>query len=126
MSKKILIKADNLSVEAELRSDSAVAEAIWDVLPFKGCVSRWEDRLFFSMPLSAFKPCSDLRVGEGDLGYWPVGNAFCIFLGEREASKREGSSVSVFGHLQGDLEGFKQLRHGEIVRVMKKLKKDVS
>lgn len=119
-----MIQADKFSAIAELKTDSEVAEAIWDTLPFKGRISRLRDRVFFSIPLSALKLKEDSSAGEGDLGYWPVGNAFCIFLGE---SEEESSAINVIGRLNGDLESFRELRHGETIRVRKKgLDEDVS
>jgi hypothetical protein len=43
-------------------------------------------------------------VQVGDLGYWPPGEAFCIFFGATPASTgweiRPASPVNVFGHLE--------------------------
>ena len=57
-----------------------------------------------------------LRVGEevveiGDLGYWPSGNAFCIFFGQTPMSRsgeiRPASAVNIIGKVQGDATQFK-------------------
>ena len=56
---------------------------------------------------------------KGDLGYWPVGNAFCIFFGRTPASRgdeiRPASPVNVFGRLEGDPTIFMGVRSGEKV-----------
>ena len=58
-------------------------------------------------------------VEKGDLGYWPPGNAFCIFFGRTPASRgdevRPASPVNVFGRWEGDPAIFKKVRSGEKV-----------
>jgi hypothetical protein len=58
-------------------------------------------------------------VKMGDLGYWPLGNAFCIFFGRTPASRgneiRPASPVNVFARVIGDPEVFKKVRSGERV-----------
>ena len=53
------------------------------------------------------------------MGYWPAGNAFCIFFGRTPASRgdeiRPASPVNVFGRLEGDPAIFKRVRSGEKV-----------
>jgi len=60
-------------------------------------------------------------VGMGDLGYWPPGNAFCIFFGPTPASRgdeiRPASPVNVFGRVVGDPKVFKKVRAGTAVRI---------
>jgi hypothetical protein len=47
---------------------------------------------------------ADVEVGE--LGYWPVGHAFCIFFGPTPVSSgakpRAASPVNIFGQIIGD------------------------
>jgi len=49
----------------------------------------------------------------GDLGYWPDGNAFCIFFGPTPMSQRDeirpASPVTVFGKVIGDARIFKKV-----------------
>ena len=46
----------------------------------------------------------------GELGYWPTGNAFCIFFGTTPASQtdeiRAASAVNIIGKVKGDLSRF--------------------
>ncbi|KPL15542.1 MAG: hypothetical protein AMJ93_16495 [Anaerolineae bacterium SM23_84] len=60
-------------------------------------------------------------VSLGDLGYWPAGNAFCIFFGPTPVSRgqeiRPASPVNVFGRVIGDPTEFKKVRDGETVTV---------
>jgi len=52
-------------------------------------------------------------VNIGDLGYWPDGNAFCIFFGPTPVSHgdeiRPASPVTVFGKVIGDATEFKRI-----------------
>ena len=79
--KKILIKAAEVVVEAELNK-SATAEAIWQALPIEGPANTWGEEIYFRIPVSQdLEPEASELVELGDLGYWPQGEAFCIFFG---------------------------------------------
>lgn len=110
--KKIHIKVGAIEAEAEL-NDTKTAQAIWETLPIKSHINLWGDEIYFSIPL-----CLELEVGQelvniGDLGYWPEGNAFCIFFGPTPASQgdeiRPASPVTVFGKVIGDVSIFKKV-----------------
>jgi hypothetical protein len=55
-------------------------------------------------------------VSIGDLGYWPEGDAFCIFFGRTPISRsgeiRPASPVNVFGRVLGDPKVFKSVADG--------------
>jgi hypothetical protein len=57
----------------------------------------------------------------GDLAYWPVGQAFCIFFGPTPVSTDERpraySPVNVLGTILGDSEALKSIKNQEIVRL---------
>ena len=80
----IRITAANISLEAELNS-SPTARQVWEALPIEGRANTWGDEIYFEIPVSAAQALdarADVAVGE--LGYWPVGRAFCIFFGRSE------------------------------------------
>ena len=58
----------------------------------------------------------------GNLGYWPVSSAFCIFFGPTPVSQGEEpraySPVNIFGKVVGDATTFKQAVAGSLVRVV--------
>jgi hypothetical protein len=60
-------------------------------------------------------------VEPGDLGYWPPGQAFCIFFGPTPASRgdeiRPASPVNIVGRVDGDPLVFKQVASGSRVRL---------
>ncbi len=120
--KKIVIKIEGLSVNAEL-NESKTAQKIWDALPITGSVNTWGDEIYFSIPANL--PLEDAKevVSEGDLGYWPPGSAFCIFFGLTPASQgdeiRPASPVNVFGRVTGDAKNFKKVNSGAKVTIEK-------
>ena len=99
----IKISSGNYSVNAELKA-TRTASTIFQNLPIKGKAQRWGDEIYFTIPIKVeleAEATDRLRVGE--LGYWPPGNAFCIFFGKTPASvdnePRAASKVNVFGKL---------------------------
>lgn len=112
MGKKIRILAGAIEATAEL-NDTRTAQAIWEALPIKGRVRLWGDEIYFSIPLSLKLETGQELVNIGDLGYWPDGNAFCIFFGPTPVSQgdkiRPASPVTVFGKIIGDATVFKKI-----------------
>jgi len=108
---KITITAGEVSLEAEL-NDSPTAQQIWDALPVTGSANVWGDEIYFEIPVTA-KQAPDARteVAVGELGYWPVGRAFCIFFGPTPVSTddrpRAYSPVNVIGRVLGDATQFR-------------------
>jgi len=115
MGKKIQISAGAIEAEAELNNTST-AQAIWEALPVKGRVNLWGDEIYFSIPLRLKLESGQELVSIGDLGYWPDGNAFCIFFGPTLVSQgdeiRPASPVTVFGKVIGDATIFKKAAAG--------------
>ena len=120
MGKKILITTGAIEAEAEL-NDTGTAQAIWEALPIKGRVSLWGDEIYFTIPLSLKLEAGQELVSIGDLGYWPDGNAFCIFFGPTPVSQRDeirpASPVTVFGKVIGDATIFKKVAAGTQITI---------
>ncbi len=115
MGNKIRIIAGTAEAEAEL-NDTKTAQAIWEALPIKGHINLWGDEIYFSIPLSLELESGQELVSLGDLGYWPEGDAFCIFFGPTPISQgdevRPASPVTVFGKVIGDATIFKKVATG--------------
>ena len=115
MGRRIRIRAGTTEAAAEL-NDTRTAQAIWEALPIKGHVNLWGDEIYFSIPLSLELEAGQELVNVGDLGYWPQGNAFCIFFGPTPVSLgdeiRPASPVTVFGKVIGDATIFRQVASG--------------
>jgi len=97
--------------------DSPSSQAIWDALPMAGFATRWGDEAYFSIPVDVpLESTSREVLAAGDLGYWPTGNAFCIFFGPTPLSQgneiRAASAVNVIGKMNGDLAPLQALRNG--------------
>jgi hypothetical protein len=127
MSADIKIVLEQGELPARL-DDSATAEAISEALPLEGTASRWGDEIYFTIPVQlpeAADARQDMEVGE--LGYWPVGAAFCIFFGPTPVSTgsapRAYSNVNAFGRIVADEATVKatlsRVRDGDRVRVVK-------
>jgi hypothetical protein len=112
MGKRILITAGKVEVQAELNS-TRTARAIWETLPIRGRVNLWGQEIYFSIPVGLMLEVRQDVVSIGDLGYWPDGNAFCIFFGPTPISQgpaiRPASPVTVFGKVIGDALVFKNV-----------------
>jgi hypothetical protein len=112
MGKRIRIVAGVVEEEADL-NNTATAQAIREALPLKGRARLWGDEIYFSIPVSLQLEAGQEVVSTGDLGYWPEGNAFCIFFGPTPVSRgdeiRPASPVTVFGKIMGDATVFKKV-----------------
>ena len=112
MGKTIRITAGEVETTAEL-NDTSTAQAIWEAMPVTGRVSLWGDEVYFSIPVELKLEAGKEVVNIGDLGYWPDGNAFCIFFGPTPVSQRDeirpASPVTVFGKVIGDARIFKKV-----------------
>jgi len=119
---KIMITVEDLKMYAEL-NNSETAKKIWEALPIKGNANTWGDEIYFSIPVKVGLENAKAVVLEGDLGYWPPGNAFCIFFGSTPASEgeeiRPASPVNIFGKIIGDPEVFKKVRSGAKIIIEK-------
>jgi hypothetical protein len=121
MARTIKIRAGGVEAHAEL-NESGTATAIWEALPITARASTWGDEIYFAIPVHRDEEQAQATVAVGDLGYWPPGNALCIFFGPTPASRSPGevrpaSPVNVFGKVQGDATRFKQVRSGETVTI---------
>jgi len=109
MPKDIIITAGKVTVEAQLY-DTPTVQSIVDKLPITAQAQRWGDEIYFSIPVTAQLENNSRDVLEiGELGYWPTGNAFCIFFGPTPASQgdeiRAASAVNIIGKIKSDWSG---------------------
>jgi len=121
MDRKIKIIAGPVAAEAVL-NDSPTAKQIWEALPIEARANTWGDEIYFAIPVKAPLEKSAQEVVEvGDLGYWPSGNAFCIFFGPTPMSRgnevRPASAVNMIGRVSGDAKAFKKVPSGAKIRI---------
>jgi hypothetical protein len=121
MAYRITITAGSVSMQAEL-NDSPTAQRIRESLPIIGQANTWGDEIYFEIPVRA-EQAADARadVEVGELGYWPVGRAFCIFFGPTPVSTgrqpRAASPVNIVGCVSGNAAAFRQVSPGDIVKL---------
>jgi hypothetical protein len=118
---KILIEFEKFSVQARL-NDSPTAQELLKQLPIEGQVNTWGEEIYFEIPVNMpQEPDAQEILSVGDLGYWPMGQAFCIFFGPTPVSTDERpraySPVNVLGTILGDSEALKSIKNQEIVRL---------
>lgn len=119
---KIRIEAGVVSLLAEL-NESDTAKRIYDLLPISGRANTWGDEIYFTIPVHIEQaPDAKQEVRIGDLGFWPAGDAFCIFFGATPVSNgdlpRAYSPVNVFGRILGDATEFRKVGNGDKVKVI--------
>ncbi len=116
MSTKIRIVLKHGEIGATLNG-SATAEAVRAALPLQGTINRWGDEIYFPIPVT-LEEAPDARqdMAVGELGYWPVGQAFCVFFGPTPVSTgplpRAYSNVNPFGRLEGEEATIRSLLSG--------------
>ncbi len=119
--RKTRIHAGTVATTATLL-ENETADAVWRALPLSAHGNRWGDEIYFEIPVQLSQAPDARDVLEvGELGYWPVGHAFCIFWGPTPASHgneiRAYSPVNVLGRLDGDPLVFQDLPGGIEIRI---------
>lgn len=118
---KIRIVVGSVTLDAEL-NETPTAKKVGDILPFRGEFNTWGDEIYFEIPVQAeLDESAKEEVSLGDLGYWPTGNAFCIFFGPTPMS-REGkiipaSAVNIIGRVLGDATQLKEVMDEKEIRL---------
>jgi hypothetical protein len=123
MAEKVAITVGDVVLEAEL-SDTDTARAVLDALPLEVTFSTWGDEIYFVIPVDrGLDETATTRVGVGDIGYWPTGNALAIFFGPTPMSTSDepvpASEVNVVGRVLGDATALRRVMSEGKVRVEK-------
>ena len=117
---QIKIEFENTSIDAVL-NNSETADKIKKILPLSNSVNTWGDEIYFSIGVNDGEIDSEEVVELGDLGYWPPGNAFCLFFGLTPASEGDkimpASPVNIIGKILSDLEILKSIKSGDKVSI---------
>ena len=115
------IRAGNVEALADLAA-SNTADAIWEALPFTVPANIWGDEIYFTIPVGLEQDQARATVQLGEIGYWPPGQAFCIFFGRTPASSgneiRAASVVNPLGKLtEVPVEKLRAIRAGTRVAI---------
>jgi len=119
---QISIVFETLTVPAEL-NDSPCAQKVLQALPVQGRVSTWGEEIYFSIGLALeLSDAARSEVSVGEIGYWPAGQAMCIFFGRTPASGSDGepraaSDVEPIGRVIGPADALKDVAEGRKVVV---------
>ena len=115
MKRQVRIKVGQVVALAEFY-ETKTADAIWESLPLGSNIHTWGEEIYFSISLKLELEAGREVVEMGNLGYWPPGNAFCIFFGPTPVSRpgeiRAASAVDVFGSLVDDPKVFRKVKDG--------------
>jgi hypothetical protein len=119
MPQKIEIIAENIRIKAEL-NDGPTAKSIIDIMPIEALAQRWGGEIYFFISVKKELEEGNRDILEaGELGYWPPGNAFCIFFGPTPSSQsdeiRAASAVNVIGKMKGDWSGLWNVSSGSSI-----------
>ena len=116
MPHAIRICVGDVELEGHL-NDSSCAQAIVEALPLQSKFRVWGDEIYFDIPVE-FGLQKDAReeFEIGDLGYWPEGNALCIFFGPTPMSPGEKPVAYSRVNLVGSVAGAESLRQAKEAR----------
>ncbi len=92
--------------------------AIVKKLPLEGRAALWKEEVYFDIPVTIGEEKAKPNVKKGDVAYWPMGNALCIFYGETQPY----SPVNIVGQVLRNLELFGRVKSGTVIRVERVLK----
>ena len=103
MATEIEIEAGGVTLRGEL-GDSECARAVADVLPIRVRPSVWGEEFYFEIAVAmGSDETATSLVDVGTLGYWPTGNALCVFFGRTPMSTTDrpvpASDVNIVGHV---------------------------
>lgn len=90
-------------------------EAITRKLPMEGRAALWKEEVYFEIPVKMGREKAKPTVEKGQIAFWPMGNALCIFYGESQPY----SSVNIVGQITKGLELFEQVKSGTKIKVEK-------
>ena len=120
--KKIIIEAGGVQLAAYF-NEGPTARLIWEALPIEGHANVWGEEIYFDIPVAADpEPDARAEVEVGELGYWPVGRAFCIFFGPTPVSTdekpRAASPVNILGMVESEVAPLLSVKDGDAVRIL--------
>ena len=90
-------------------------DAILKKLPIEGRAALWKQEVYFEIPVAAGEEKAKTTVKKGDLAYWPMGKALCIFYGESQPY----SAVNIAGQVTKNLERFSKVKSGAVIKVIR-------
>jgi len=103
---RILMRTRYERWEIEL-NDTLAAFKLYEALPLEKEINVWGGELYFAVPVDCELENGRKIMDEGEVAFWPEGNAFCVFFGKTPASttsKPEAySPVTPIGRVLSDV-----------------------
>lgn len=90
-------------------------EAITRSLPIEGRAALWKEEVYFEIPVKMGEEKARPTVKKGQIAYWPMGSALCIFYGATQPY----SPVNLIGEITKGLELFEHVKSGTKIKVEK-------
>jgi len=90
-------------------------EAIMRKLPLEGRAALWKEEVYFEISVKMGEEKAKPAVEKGQIAFWPMGSALCIFYGESQPY----SPVNIVGQITKGLELFEQVKSGAKINVEK-------
>ncbi len=91
-------------------------DALLRLLPLGGRVALYGEQVYFQVPLRMGPEKGVTMVSEGDVAFWPLGGALCLF----KAAMQTHGSVSLVGKVTSGLEIFTKVRSGTPIKIDRK------
>ena len=88
-------------------------DTIVRILPAEGRAALWKEEVYFELPVKIGEEKAKPTVETGDIAFWPMGSALCVFYGQSQPY----SSVNILGKITKNLELFKQVKSGATIKV---------
>ncbi|MCW3976910.1 MAG: cyclophilin-like fold protein [Candidatus Bathyarchaeota archaeon] len=88
-------------------------EAITAQLPMEGRAALWKEEIYFEIPVKMGNEKAKPKVKKGQIAYWPMGSALCIFYGQTQPY----SPVNIVGEITKNLKMFERVRSGTRINV---------
>ncbi len=88
-------------------------DTIFRKLPVEGRAALWKEEVYFEIPVKIGEEKAKTMVETGDIAFWPMGSALCVFYGQSQPY----SSVNVLGKITKNLEIFSQVKSGATIKV---------
>ena len=119
MAKHMIVRGEDAEITVELE-ERPVADEMWERLPMKSKARlRGDDEVHFPVLVpDAVEPPDNNGIEEGDVAYWPEGNALCIFRGPAsDDSPRDAEDFTKVGRVINGLESSANIRANEELRI---------
>jgi hypothetical protein len=113
--KFIIEKAGEAEGELIRHLAPRTVDTIIKALPVEGRAALWKEEVYFEIPVTVGEEKAKPNVKKGDVAYWPMGKALCIFFGDSQPY----SPVNIVGRIMENLEPFSRVKSGAVIRVVR-------